>query len=98
MADKLEVQRRKQLRRAAEAKQRESEESSLPVPRETLWALFDYLDMSLAVGCDHSLRLTEQFLASREIRPELLVAWLGEYGGFCDCEVLSNVEERWGRL
>ncbi|MBO9829518.1 DUF2695 domain-containing protein [Xanthomonas sp. A2111] len=53
--------------------------------------------MSLAVGCDHSLRLTEQFLESREIRPELLVAWLGEYGGFCNCEVLSNVEERWGR-
>ena len=97
MADRSEVQRRKELRRAAEAKQRASEEASLPVPKEVLWVLFDYLDESLANGCDHSLRLTEQFLASREIKPELVIPWLGDYGGFCDCEVLFNVEERWGK-
>ena len=97
MADKSEVQRRKELRRVAEAKQRASEEAGLPVPKETLWALFDYLDESLAGGCDHSLRLTEQFLISREIQPESVVPWLGECGGFCDCEVLFNVEERWGK-
>ena len=97
MADKSEVQRRKELRRAAEAKQRASEEAGLPVLKEVLWALFDYLDESLANGCDHSLRLTERFLASREIKPELVAPWLGEYGGFCDCEVLFNVEERWGK-
>ena len=97
MVDKSEVQHRKELRRAAEAKLRAAEEASLPVPQETLWALFDYLDESLADGCDHSLRLTEQFLIARKIPPELVVSWLGDYGGFCDCEVLFNVEERWGR-
>ncbi len=97
MAAKSEVQRRKELRRAAEAEQRASEEASLPVLKETLWALFDYLDESLGDGCDHSLRLTEQFLVSRRIQPELVTPWLGEYGGFCDCEVLFNVEERWGK-
>lgn len=97
MTDKSEAQRRKELRRAAEAKQRAAEEAGLPVAKETLWELFDWLDESLTNGCDHSLRLTEQFLVSRGRPPELVVPWLGEYGGFCDCEVLFNVEERWGK-
>ncbi|HEV8694469.1 MAG TPA: DUF2695 domain-containing protein [Lysobacter sp.] len=24
-----------------------------------------------------------------------VLAWLGRYGGYCDCEVLFNVEDRW---
>ena len=43
------------------------------------------------------MRLTQQFLASRSILPESVIPWLGRYGGYCDCEVLDNVEERWGR-
>jgi hypothetical protein len=97
MTSKSEIQRRKELRQAAEAKQRATEEASLPVSKETLWALFDYLDEALADGCDHSLWLTEQFLSSHNIQPELVIPWLGEYGGFCDCEVLANVADRWGK-
>ncbi len=26
------------------------------------------------------------------------VAWLAEYGGGCDCEVIANVEDRWGEV
>lgn len=98
MADEEEVQCRKELRRAAEARQRAAEEAGLPVARQVLWALFDHLDQSLAAaGCEHSMRLTQQFLASRSILPESVIPWLGRYGGYCDCEVLDNVEERWGR-
>jgi hypothetical protein len=25
-----------------------------------------------------------------------VIPWLREQGGYCDCEVLANVEERWG--
>ena len=97
MPDRPEVQRRKALRRAAQARQRAHEDAGVTVARETLWALFDSLDESIAEGCDHSLRLTARFLASRGIAVESVVPWLGEYGGFCDCEVLANVESRWGR-
>ena len=24
-----------------------------------------------------------------------VIPWLGEYGGYCDCEVLANVEQEW---
>ncbi|KMM74940.1 hypothetical protein ACP93_14145 [Xanthomonas sp. NCPPB 1128] len=90
--------RRKALHATAKPEQRASKEAALPLPKETLWALFDYLNEALADGCDHSLRLTTQFLASRDVVPEAVIPWLGAHGGFCDCEVLFNVEERWGKL
>ncbi|MCI2261155.1 MULTISPECIES: DUF2695 domain-containing protein [Xanthomonas] len=92
-----EAQRRKAIREAAEDEKRPLEEAALPLPKETLWALFDYLNEALADGCDHSLRLTTQFLASRDVPPASVIPWLGAHGGFCDCEVLFNVEERWGK-
>lgn len=96
MTKNPEAQPRKALRKAAEHEQRLREEATLPLPKETLWALFDYLNDALADGCDHSLRLTTQFLASNNVAPESVIPWLGAHGGFCDCEVLFNVEERWG--
>ncbi|WP_254460003.1 DUF2695 domain-containing protein [Xanthomonas sacchari] len=92
-----EAQRRKAIREAAVHEQRPLEEAAFPLPKETLWALFDYLNDALADGCDHSLRLTTQFLASHDVAPESVIPWLGAHGGFCDCEVLFNVEERWGK-
>lgn len=97
MVDRQEAERRKALRRAAEARQRASREAALPLPKKTLWALFDHLEDALADGRDHSLRFTRQFLASRGIEPDLVLPWLEEHGGYCDCEVLANVEEHWER-
>lgn len=39
--------------------------------------------------------MTKQFLESQHIQNmEEVENWLKETGGFCDCEVLNNVEER----
>lgn len=97
MTEDPKAQGRKALRRKVESEQRTSEEAALPLPKEILWALFDYLNDALADGCDHSLRLTTQFLASHDVAPASVIPWLGAHGGFCDCEVLFNVEERWGK-
>ncbi|WOS41256.1 DUF2695 domain-containing protein [Xanthomonas rydalmerensis] len=97
MTEDPKAQGRKALRRKVEFEQRTSEKAALPLPKETLWALFDHLNDALADGCDHSLRLTTQFLASHGVAPESVIPWLGAHGGFCDCEVLFNVEERWGK-
>lgn len=45
--------------------------------------------------CDHSLRTTEAFLRSLGVWSDEVSDWLGEYGGFCDCEVLLNVGSSW---
>ncbi|WP_244149976.1 DUF2695 domain-containing protein [Xanthomonas sacchari] len=97
MTEDPKAQGRKALRRSAQSKQCAPAEATLPLPRETLWALFDYLNDVLADGCDHSLRRTTQFLASHDVAPESVIPWLGAHGGFCDCEVLFNVEDRWGK-
>jgi hypothetical protein len=77
----------------------------IPIPELRLRALLLHLedemkfeirkDGVVSTSCDHSLRRTEAFLRglggwSNEVRD-----WLGEHGGFCDCEVLLNVGGRW---
>jgi len=84
------------LRRAAEQGTRNTEEARMPISRADLTRLFEHLEGALVNGCDHTLRFTREFLASRQLPEATITPWLGEYGGFCDCEVLANVEERWG--
>ena len=70
--------------------------AAMPLPLTELRALFDQLDQALPrEGCDHSVRLTERFLSERGLDVERVTAWLQQYGGFCDCEVLANVSEFW---
>ena len=95
MTSQSERDRRKALVREIAQRKRQEAESRMPLTKEDLAALFDHLDQALAEGCDHSLRLTRAFLASRSLREETIVPWLGEYGGYCDCEVLANVEDSW---
>lgn len=45
-----------------------------------------------------SLRLTTAFLESKKLDVQRVVPWLREHGGYCDCEVLANVEDGFGDL
>jgi len=70
---------------------------AMPISFSDLGALFDYLDVKLGEeGCDHTARMTTAFLKQKDIETEIVIPWLQEYGGYCDCEVLANVEESWG--
>lgn len=95
MPSKSEQERRKALTRAITESARATAISAMPISQENLTALFDHLDIALAAGCDHSLKLTRSFLQSRSLPEATIIPWLGEYGGYCDCEVLANVEQEW---
>lgn len=96
MPSEEEIARRKHLTRSVAEKQRAAAEARMPISRQDLRDLFDFLDESLgAEGCNHSLEHTKSFLLSRKLDEVAIVPWLGEYGGFCDCEVLANVEDAW---
>jgi hypothetical protein len=97
MTSQAERERRKALARELKQRERQAAEARMPLSRDELAALFDHLDEALTAGCDHSLRFTRQFLAVRSLSEEAIVPWLGEHGGFCDCEVLANVEDAWPR-
>ena len=91
--------RRKELLRQLKHKQRSEGIAELPADRDELQALFDMLDRELPrQGCDHTLRLTRGFVTEHGLPMEAVVQWLGKYSGFCDCEVLANVEQHFREL
>jgi len=96
MPDKNEIERRKQIARELRLKARQDFENNLPTRRENFKALFDYLDEKLTDNpCDDTLNFSIAFLQSLELdNIEEITKWLGENGGYCDCEVLANVEEK----
>jgi len=95
MPDKTEKARRKQIQKELQEKAQIEFEKSLPISRELFQKLFDFLDEEFEINdCDDSLKMTKQFLESQHIQNiEEVENWLKENGGFCDCEVLNNVEE-----
>lgn len=70
-----------------------------PLANDQLEELFDHLDDRLRLEpCDQTLRLTTAFLERRGLNARAVTPWLNRRGGYCDCEVLMNVEPRWRGL
>jgi hypothetical protein len=81
---------------AWKAEERRRARAAFPLPDEELEDLFDFLDRQLgAQGCDDTRRFTEEWARDKDCPLEPLGAWLEDNGGYCDCEVLANVEPHW---
>lgn len=90
----MDKSKRKEIRnRLAEANLVEFK-NGLPADESIFCNLFDYLDIQLSTkGCNHTTDLTRAFLVERGISNQAqVIEWLADNGGFCDCEVLANVE------
>ena len=95
MPSAAEKQRRKELAQQAKTAETAQFLASLPVSTNQLKALFDYLDDKLLEqDCDDTLQYTKQFATETQVPYEPLRDWLATEGGYCDCEVLANVEEK----
>ncbi|MGY1653562.1 DUF2695 domain-containing protein [Geodermatophilus sp. SYSU D01119] len=67
--------------------------SLLPLDRTQLDALRGHVEALLAAsGCDQTTRATDAWAARHGIALDRLHEGLEEYGGFCDCEVVMNVD------
>ncbi len=95
MKSKEEKLRQQQLKKEFERKEEQAFISGLPMDvnnfRELFGALNEYLENE---PCDHHLTFTEQFPDKRQLPLKEVILWLKEHGGFCDCEVLFNEEEK----
>ena len=99
MPSQEEKQRRKAIQNELRQKADTEKLAALPMPKEKLLAFFDYLDQQLSEhNCDDTLRFTQQFAASYNLAFEPIKQWLGDFGGYCDCEALANVEEKYEGL
>jgi hypothetical protein len=90
--------RKDALKKAWRAQENERLRASIPMAQGDLRELFDHLDRPDALPCDHTLRDTLQFLERKKLDVQKVVPWLREHGGYCDCEVLANVENEFGDL
>ena len=85
--------RLKALRDSYKHGQRDAAWTALTLDRPALDTLLSYLDERVgAEGCDHSHRLTQQWADQQRRAWEPLAEALRESGGYCDCEVLANVD------
>lgn len=69
--------------------------AGMPLKPQKLRQLINFLDGSLcqAGGCDRTLRFTRSFLSAENVDAEKVIAWLGDNGGGCDCEVVANLDD-----
>ena len=77
----------------SEYKQAEQDQirTSIPIRIDDLKDLFSHVNIHGAPECDHTLKESINFLKLRALDVETVVPWLGEHGGYCDCEVIYNV-------
>ena len=92
-----EKKRRRSILQNLKASERTQFLSSLPASESDIKALFDYLDENLG-NCDDTLRQTTEFIREKKLPENEVISWLNENGGFCDCEVLANVEDNWNQM
>jgi len=96
VASKEEKRRRAALVEAMVAEDTKKAIEEMPLSLKELGELFDHLDEHLGnEGCDHTPKITSSFLASIKLNQEEIIPWLEDQGGYCDCEILANVEESW---
>lgn len=94
----MDKEQKKKLK--AQYKQDEQDEirASIPMGIDELKGLLSHLNRESAPECDHTLKETIEFLKSKQLNSEVVVPWLGEHGGFCDCEVIYNVYDDVGDI
>lgn len=99
MPSKEEKRRRAVLVKAIVQEETTKAIGRMPISFKELSELFDYLDKQLEIeGCEHTAKMTKRFLESIKLNTEVILPWLEEYGGYCDCEILSNVEDFWEKI
>jgi len=90
----LDKNEKKKILRELKEKEKIKFEKSLPMPRNSFQKLFNFLDEQLSTNdCTNTSVLTVSFLKQNNIPVEPILTWLEEHGGYCDCEILGNVEE-----
>ena len=89
----MDDQAKRDARRAYKKAERARQREAMILDHSQLSSLLDYLDEQLsAAGCDHTLGLTYAWAAEHSVDASALAVSVEKFGGYCDCEVLANVE------
>ena len=81
----------KEKKKAWKAEQKLQARAAFPLDEIELAKLFEFVDSELRKQvCDHTLRITQQWIKNSGNSESSIIPWLEDAGGYCDCEVLSN--------
>ena len=94
MPSQSEKEKRKELLNRLKVVEKNKFLDFLPIDKQQFQDLFDFLDNELEEGCNHNFQITEKYLNSKNLPISKILNWLKENGGYCDCELLFNVEEK----
>ena len=88
---------KKRLKQQYLEQERQRERSRILLTDTELEALLDHLDERLeSEGCDHTHRRTRRWLTDHG-KGDRVLSGFEDLGGYCDCEILSNVDlDRFG--
>ena len=89
---------KKQLKNLFKANERKKLLESIPMEIDQLKEFLSFLNRPDAPSCDHTLREATQWIEQNNLDPEKVIPWLNDHGGFCDCEVISNVYDAVGDI
>jgi len=104
MPSKQEKKRLRDIVRSVRAYERAQAEARRPLEKRVLRGLLAHLERSVFVQledgqsdvrCDHTLKRTKKYFQDIGVWQDELTEWFGEYGGYCDCEVVYNVFDYW---
>jgi hypothetical protein len=90
--------RKEALKKAWKQQEQQKLVASIPMPHEDLRDLLDHLVSEGAPQCDHTWRKTLEFLQKRGLDVDRVIPWLRSHGGYCDCEVIYNVGDKFGKI
>jgi hypothetical protein len=89
----VDSERRRELKRIYKAKEKAAARAAMLLDEVRLDELLEHLDEQLPEqGCNRTLRLTRAWAVEHRIDANALETSLAHFGGYCDCEVLANVE------
>jgi hypothetical protein len=84
---------RKRLKDEYLRAQQATSSARMPLDRAQLDSVLAHVHAAVAAnGCDHTLAATDGWADEEGIDLERLHEGLESYGGFCDCEVVMNVD------
>lgn len=86
---------KKAMKKAYKEKALKEFKESSTMKETAFLPLFDFLDNELEqTECAGDLSLLEKYCVKGNLDFVSLKEWFKKYGGFCDCEILANVEEQ----
>ena len=94
----MDKEEKKRLKAQFKRNEQDSIRASIPMSIDVLKNLLSFLSRENAPECDHTLKETIGFIQSNDLDPDVIVPWLIDHGGGCDCEVIFNVYDDVGDI